>query len=429
LLPGQPKGSNVQLVPRHIRPELLNALGEARVVCLLGPRQAGKSTLVRDIAATDLRARYLTLDDPATLALAREDPTGFLAGTERLAIDEIQRAPDLLLSIKRAVDTDPRPGRFLITGSANIITHPRVADALPGRVDYMALWPFSQAELGERRSTFLERAFSGEPPDVEQPPIGRAGYAERVIKGGFPEIVRATPDRRRRFFSGYVDSILGREIDELGSVRDVESTKRLLRLAAARSASLTNLSSLARELDIDHKTVANRLHSLEQLFTLIRLPAWHANLGHRVIRSDKLHLADTGMLCFLIGADSTRLEADGTVAGSVFETFAVTELVRLAATSALDTQLNLHHYRDQRGNEVDLVMELASGEVVGIEVKASATPDPRDASGLRLLRDKLGDRFRQGLLLHLGPDLLRLGDRIAAVPLATLWQAEASKAR
>lgn len=419
----------MQLIPRHIRPQLLDALGEARVVCLLGARQTGKSTLVRDIAANELRAPYLTLDDPATLALASEDPTGFLAGTERLVIDEVQRAPDLLLSIKRVVDADPDPGRYLITGSANIVTHPRIADALPGRVDYMNLWPFSQTELDERQSAFLELVFAGDTPGAKEPPIGRRGYAERVARGGFPEIARSKADRRRRFFAGYVDSILGREIDELGSVRDVESTKRLLRLVAARSASLTNLSSLGRELAIDHKTVANRLRSLEQLFTIIRLPAWHANLGHRVVRSDKLYLADTGMLCSLIGADATRLENDGGVAGSAFETFAVAELVRLAATSSLGTQLSLHHYRDQRGNEVDVVMELANGDVVGIEVKATATPDSRATAGLRLLRDKLGNRFRQGLLLHLGPDLLRFGERLAAVPLAALWQAEAPRGR
>jgi uncharacterized protein len=410
-------------IPRHIRPQLVEALKEARVACLLGARQTGKSTLVQAVAANEHPARYVTLDDPATLQLAREDPTGMVAGSERLAIDEIQREPDLLLAIKRVVDVDQSRGRFLITGSANIITHPRVADALPGRVDYMTLWPFSQAELTERKSVFLENAFAGITPRAENPPIGRAGYAERVVAGGFPEAVAVGPDRRRRFFSSYMDSILGREIDELGSVRDVESTTRLLQLVAARSGALTNLSSLGRELGIDHKTVANRLRSLEQLFMVVRLSAWHKNLGHRVVRSAKLHLADSGMLCSLVGADSRRLEQDGAIAGSVFETFAVGEIVRQASAGEFSTQLHLHHYRDQRGNEVDLVLEQFSGEVVGIEIKASATPRFTDTSGLRFLRERLGDRFRQGILLHLGTDTNQLGDRIAAVPLAALWQA------
>lgn len=412
----------MRLLPRHIRPLLVEALTEARVVCLLGARQSGKSTLIRSVADDEHPARYLTLDDPATLELARDDPNGFVAGTERLVIDEIQRAPDLLMAIKRVVDTDPTRGRFLVTGSANIITHPRVADALPGRVDYMTLWPFSQNELTERRPSFLESAFAGRLPRIAEAPIGRSGYAERIVRGGFPEAVAADAARRRRFFAGYVDSILGREIDELATVRDVEAAARILRLAAARSAALTNLSSIGRELGIDHKTVAKHLRSLEQLFMVIRLPAWHVNLGHRVIRTAKLHVADTGLLCSLIGADTARLEQDGGLAGSAFETFAVTEVIRQASVSDLGPLLGFHHFRDQRGNEVDLVVERADGDIVGIEVKASATPRLRDAAGLSLLRDRLGERFRLGVLLHLGPDSIPLGDRISAVPLAGLWQ-------
>jgi hypothetical protein len=412
----------MRLIPRHIRPLLVEVLGEARIACLLGPRQSGKSTLVRAVTADEHPAAYLTLDDPATLALAREDPTSFVAGSERLAIDEIQRAPDLMLAIKQVVDRDQSRGRFLITGSANIITHPRIADALPGRVDYLTLWPFSQGELAERVPTFLEKAFAGDLPGLEDPPVGRAGYADIVVRGGFPEAVRAEAAQRQRFFGGYVGSILGREVGELGSVRDTEAAARILRLAAARSAALTNLSAIGRELEMDHKTVANHLRNLEQLYMVVRLPAWHANLGHRVIRTAKLHIADTGLLCSLLGVDAKRLIDDGTLAGSVFETFAVTEIVRQASSGNLAHDLHLHHYRDQPGNEVDLVLERLGGDVVGIEVKASANPRPRDAAGLKLLRDRLGDRFRQGILLHLGPTSIPIGERISAIPLAALWQ-------
>lgn len=412
----------MRLLPRHVRPSLVEALAEARVACLLGPRQSGKSTLVRAIAAEEHPARYVTLDDPATLAQAREDPTGFVARTERMAIDEIQRAPDLMLAIKIVVDTDQARGRFLITGSANVITHPRVADALPGRVEYLTLWPFSQVELAERRPAFLEGAFAGEAPRVEDPPVGRAGYAEMVVRGGFPEAVRAEAGRRRRFFAGYVDSILGREVDELGSVRDPEATARVLRLAAARSAALANMTAIGRELGIDHKTVGNHLRSLEQLFLVVRLPAWHANLGHRVVRTPKLHIADSGLLCSLIGVDEERLVTDGTLAGGVFESFAVTEIMRQADCGDFAHGLTLHHYRDQPGNEIDLVLERPNGDVVGIEVKASANPHPREATGLKLLRERLGDRFKQGFLLHLGATTIPIGDRISAVPLAALWR-------
>jgi predicted AAA+ superfamily ATPase len=412
------------MIPRQIRSLLVESLAESRVVALLGARQVGKSTLVRAVAEADHPARYVTLDDPAILTFAREDPTGFVSGGERLAIDEVQRAPDLMLAIKRVVDQDPTRGRFLLTGSADLITHPRIADALPGRVDYLTLWPFSQAELSERRSSFLGKAFDGEAPTVRKPPIGRAGYAEKVVRGGFPEVVGSTAARRRRFFAGYVDSILGREVSELASVRDAELSGRALRLVAARSGALTNLSALGRELGIDHKTVGNHLRALEQLYMVIRLPAWHANLGHRLVRSAKLHLADTGLLCSLIGVNANRLTEDGAIAGSAFETFAVAEVVRLAGVSDLDPTLRLHHYRDQSGNEVDLVLERAGGEVVGIEVKASATPLPRHAKGLRLLQERLGKRFRLGLVLHLGPESIRLGERISAVPLAALWESD-----
>lgn len=412
----------MRFVPRHIRSDLVTALGDSRIACLLGPRQAGKSTLVRVVAATEHPARYVTLDDPTVLALAREDPVGFVAGGEPMAIDEVQRAPELLLALKAVVDRDQSRGRFLLTGSANIITHPRIADALPGRIEYLTLWPFSQAELAEREPTLLEAAFAGEAPHVEDAPVGRAAYAERLVRGGFPEAVWADAPRRRRFFSGYVDSILGREVAELGSVRDAEAAARILRLAAARSAALTNMTAIGRELGIDHKTVGNHLRSLEQLFLVARLPAWHANLGHRVVRTPKLHIADTGLLCALIGADAERLENDGSVAGSAFETFAVTEVMRQAGRGVLAHDLGLHHYRDQAGNEVDLVLERHNGDVVGIEVKASATPRPGDAAGLRLLRDRLGDRFKYGLLLHLGGGSIPIADRITAIPLAALWR-------
>ncbi|HKI67721.1 MAG TPA: ATP-binding protein [Solirubrobacterales bacterium] len=409
------------LVDRHIRPSLVGALSEARVVCLLGARQAGKTTLVRSVAADEHPGRYVSLDDPAALDVARNDPAGFVAGGDRLVIDEVQRAPDLLLAIKRVVDSNPARGQFLLTGSANILTLPQIADALPGRVDYMTLWPFSQAELSGVRSGFIENALAGEAPSIEGAPVGRSAYSDLIARGGFPEAVEAGEARRRRFFAGYADSILGREIDEVSSLRDSEASGRVLRLLAARSAALTNFSSIARELGIDHKTVANHVRALDQLFLVVRLPAWHANLGHRVIRSAKLHIADTGMLCSLLGVDTDRLTEDGTLAGAVFETFVVNEVVRLVSVAELASLLSLHHYRDRRGNEVDLVLEHAGGDVVGIEVKASATPRLQDAAGLALLRDNLGDRFRHGIVLHLGPETTSLGDRLTAVPLMGLW--------
>jgi predicted AAA+ superfamily ATPase len=247
------------------------------------------------------------------------------------------------MAIKRVVDIDNARGQFLLTGSANILTLPKIVDALPGRIDYLTLWPFSQRELIGPRGVFLENALAGRAPSVGAAPVGRPGYAEQIVRGGFPEVVQAGASGRGRFFSGYIDSILGREASELASIRNTQTAARVLRLAAARSAALTNHSSIGRELGIDHKTVASHLRVLEQLFLVVQLPAWHSNLGHRVVRTSKLHIADSGMLCSLIGADTRRLEADGGLAGSVFESFAVSEVIRQASVSDIGHLLSLHH--------------------------------------------------------------------------------------
>lgn len=423
----------MEFIPRLLQPLVTQALGESRAVCVLGPRQAGKSTLVHAIVEGEFPGAYVSLDDTPTLDAARNDPAGFIARAP-LAIDEVQRAPELLLAIKRAVDARPDRGQFLLTGSANIMTLARVADALPGRVDYLTLWPLSQQELAakarpggdavETRPDFAERWLRGEVSQITGAPIGRAAYAGRVSAGGFPESVSSASARRIRFFNGYVDTILGRGLEDVASVRNVEAVGRLLRLLAARSGALANAAALSAELSIDAKTAASYLHMLEQLFLVIRLPAWHVNLGHRVVKSAKVHLADTGLLCALLGFDSERLVQDAGVGGAAFETFVVTEIARSLAYSASGPLLRLYHYRDQRGVEVDLVIEHADGDVVAVEVKSSATPRAADAAGLRFLRDKLGARFRAGILLHVGPDSQRFGDRIHAVPLAALLDAE-----
>lgn len=410
------------LVERHLRPVIASSLAESRAVCVLGARQVGKSTLVRLIAEDEHRAPYVTLDDPATLDAAIADPTGFLSDRERLVIDEVQRAPELLLAIKRRVDENNARGQFLLTGSANLRTHPGIADALPGRVDYLTLWPFSQAELAGSAHGFIERGFAGQVPTISGAQIGRGAYADAIVRGGFPEATAASAAGRLRFFAGYVDSILGREVADMTSIREVENVGRVLRLAAARTAALANQSAIARDLGVDHKTVAAHLRVLEQLFLVVRLPAWHVNLGHRIAKTAKVHIADTGMLTALTGMDAQRLAGDPTAAGGPFETFAVSELIRQATASPLAPLLRFFHFRDQRSNEVDLIIEHASGNVVGVEVKSGATPRPADAKGLALLRNQLGERFRCGVVLHTGPETIPLADRIWAVPLAGLWK-------
>jgi len=408
-------------VPRSLATTALEAMADARVVALLGPRQAGKSTLARKLAADDLRADYLTLDDEDVRALALGDPRGFVAGLGRCAvIDEIQRAPDLLLAIKARVDLDDAPGQFLITGSANLRRVPTVGDALPGRVDYLTLWPFTQGEVAGRRETFLDWLLHGAAPAVRGAPVGRAAYAELLLAGGFPEARRRRGAARARFFEGYVDSIVERDVPDVARVHDPVAVGTLLRLVAARSGGIARYDTLARDAGVDGKTARAYVDVLERLFLVrVRRP-WHVNLGKRQVKAPKLYVADTGLLAALVGADARRVAADDGLAGALFETFVATELERQAAWS--EQALGFWHLRDG-DREVDVIVERPSGEIAGIEVKASATVRPQDFRGLVHLRDRVGERMAAGVVVYAGERTLPFGDRLWAMPLSGLWTA------
>ncbi len=411
--------SGVSYIDRVLASEIVSAMAEARVVGLLGARQVGKSTLVRRLAAGPLALDYLTLDNEQTRAAASADPVGFLADLGGpTAIDEIQRVPELLLAIKVVVDRDNAAGQFLITGSANLRRIPTVADALPGRVDYLTLWPFTQAELEGTDGRFLDRLFSCEVPRITDAPVGRAAYLARLLAGGFPEGVRRGDANRVRYFGSYVSSLLERDIVETSPLRDPSIATRAIRLVAARSGSLARFDSIGSDLGINGKTAQSHLEALERLFLVRIRSAWTVNLGKRQIKAPKLYIADSGMLAGLLGANSARLASDPGLAGALFETFAATELERLA--SAGPDIYTFSHFREGE-RKVDVVVEDPSGRIVGLEVKAAATVRSRDWSGLAMLRDELGERFVAGAVLYAGERTLRLTDRIWAVPLSGLW--------
>ncbi len=407
-------------IERNIRLAVVEALTEARAVCLLGARQSGKSTLARAIAGREHPAEYLTLDDEGTRRAALEDPTGFIAGvTGSAVIDEVQRAPDLMLALKERLDTNDARGQFLLAGSANLLTLPTIADALPGRVDYVRLWPFSQGELAGERESFIDRLFAGEAPHVADAAVGRGAYAARLVTGGFPDAQHRSARGRERFFASYVASLLGRDLGDVSGVRDTDGVERLLALLAARSAGLVSSRALAGELGVDHKTVATRTRVLEDLFLVARLQPWHTNLGSRQVRTPKLHLTDTGLLTHLLNVNAAGLVKSPTLAGPIFETFAAMELARQSGWA--ESSASLFHYRDKQQREVDIVLELRSGEVAGVEIKTAAGVTPKDFAGLRHLRDKLGARFKMGVVLYTGQRTLSFGERLAAVPLCGLW--------
>lgn len=392
-------------------------------MALLGARQVGKSTLVHELTKAEYPAEYITLDDPAAARAARADPTEMIANLRGPAvIDEIQRAPDLLLAIKVKLDSDNSRGQFLLTGSADLLTLPTVADALPGRVEYLRLWPFSQAELRGARSDFVDLVFAGQFPRVSDAPVGRRAIARSLLRGGYPEAQGQTMRGLTRFFESYVDSLLSRDLTDVANVREPAKVSDVLQMLAARSGAILSVDGIAKDLGISRVTVEKHLAVLERLFLVRRLRAWHRNLGAKLVKSPKVHVVDSGLLAHLTGADETRIAEDGAMAGAMLESFAAMELVRLA--ELCDQPPLVHHYRDHRQREVDIVLERRSGEIVGVEVKAGASPDADDFAGLRHLRDTLGERFKAGVLLYTGSQTIPFGDRIAAVPVSGLWQGE-----
>lgn len=393
------------------------------MVAILGPRQAGKSTLARELITQGWQAAYLTLDDEPTLAAARDDPTGFIADIEGSAvIDEVQRAPDLMLAIKKRVDLDQTRGQFLITGSANLVTLKTVQDALPGRVDYLNLFTLSQAEIEHLPDNgLIDALHEGRVPFLSGVPAGTRMYAKRFVAGGYPDAFRRTEASRLRFFRSYVQSVIERELPDITDLRRPDIPPLLLNLVASRSAGILNVASMARDLRVDENTALAHLKLLEDLMLVRRNAPWYRNLGQRQIKAPKIYLTDPGLLAALIGANAERVMSDPTIKGMLFETAVVTELIKLAASSLRPPEQ--FHYRDAKQREIDLVLEWPDGSVVAIEVKASSSVASEDLRALRYLRDKVGDAFKAGLILNCGEHTLPFGDRIHAVPIQALWSA------
>lgn len=405
------------ILDRPIEQRIRRDLGDTRVVLLAGPRQAGKTTLARKVAGKDMQ--FLTLDDPATLAAAQSDPTGFVRGLGRAVIDEVQRAPGLLLAIKQSVDEDTRPGRFLLTGSANLMTLPKVADSLAGRMSVIDLLPLSAAEVMRRSGGFLEKAFKGAPRDAEKPLLGE-DLRDLVLPGGYPEArARKTWQRQRAWCLDYAKSIVERDVREIAQVDKLREMPRMLRALAHHSGQLVNNTKLGSSLGLTHVTAQRYTGIFEQLYLLRHLPAWSGGGLARLTRTPKLHFLDAGLLAALRGVTPATLAENRTEFGAVLETFVFSELLKQTAWE--EGRYDFTHFRDKEHNEVDLVIEDDTRGVVGIEVKASATLTPKDLKGMRLLAEATGKRFRCGIVLYDGKVTLPFGDRLWAAPISSIW--------
>lgn len=409
------------MIRRHITPRLRDALADSPVVLLNGARQTGKSTLAQQVAATDHPARYVTLDDATLLAAAQDDPAGFLGGLDKpVILDEVQRAPDLFMAIKADVDRHREPGRYLLTGSADVMLLPQLAESLVGRMELLTLWPFSQGELDATEERFVDALFSVSPPPSTEP-ADRADLMRRVLTGGYPEAVaRSSADRRGAWLDGYVTTITQRDVRDLANIDRLAAIPRLLALLASRATGLLNYAALARDLGLPQSTLKRYMALLEATFLYQPLPAWSANLGKRLVKSPKILLNDTGLIAHLVGATPERLSSEPPLIGSLLESFAAVEIKKQIGWSR--TRPQLYHFRTQTGQEVDLLLEAPSGQVVGVEVKATSTVSKRHFQGLRALQDRLGDRFARGVVLYTGREAVPFGKRLHAWPISALWQ-------
>ncbi|MGH7151361.1 MAG: ATP-binding protein [Planctomycetota bacterium] len=409
-----------RLYPRFVGARLEEALVDSPVVLVHGPRQCGKTTLARTVGEPR-GCGYFSFDDGVALAAARADPAGFVDELpERAILDEVQRVPELFPALKMAVELRRTPGRFLLTGSTNVLLVPRLSESLAGRMEIVRLHPLAQSELAGRRPRFLEALFAGR---IGTRRVERLGteLLERVAAGGYPAaLARPSPRRRAAWYRDYVETLVQRDVRDLARIRSLDLVPRLLTLAAGQTARLLNVSDLAAPFQVSRPTIREYVTLLERLFLLEELPPWHVNRLSRLVKTAKLHLGDPGLACAVLGLDAGALAKDREAFGQMLETFVFQELRRQASWEG--DELRFHHFRDRDGAEVDIVVERGAREVVGIEVKAGASVRAEDFRGLRRLRDAAGKRFAAGAVLYDGETSASFGDGLFAVPIRGLWE-------
>lgn len=435
--------SNPEFYSRSIAPLLVEALEDSPVVLIHGPRQCGKTTLAQITCAPDTLAwpgnplvreyspqnrdySYFSFDDPVTRDGARSDLIGFVTALpKRVILDEVQRVPELFEAIKIAVDRQRTPGRFLLTGSTNVLLVPRLSESLAGRLQIVPLHPLTQYELtrpsipSHPHADFLDALFGDGFPVFRRQRLGHQ-LSRKIVSGGYPAaLMRPTSRRQANWYRSYIEALVQRDVRDISRVRSLDVLPRLLRAAAAQTARLFNLSSLASPFELSRTSIENYVTLLERLFLLERVPPWHSNRLTRLVKSPKLHLTDTGLAAAMLGADTGTLTANRALLGHLLETFVFQELRRQASWN--DMQTEFLHFRDKDGAEVDIVIEQPSGAIAGVEVKAAATVKPSDFRGLRKLKEAAGDRFARGVVLYDGETSVPFGKCLHAVPISRLW--------
>ena len=400
---------------RDLAPATLDALRDMPVVVVSGLRQAGKTTFLQHEPGLRDR-RFVSLDDFAQLAAAQRNPETFVAGDEPLTIDEAQRCPALLTAIKREVDRRRRPGRFLLSGSANFALLRGISETLAGRAVYLALHPFSRREIAETtlEEPFLLRFFdSGQLPERRRmKPIA----ADEVLRGGMPSVALGQVRNTNVWFRGYEQTYLERDVRELSQVGDLIAFRHLLRLAALRSGQILRQSELARDAKLNATTAGRYLRVMEASFVLSRVGPWLSNRASRLIKSPKLYVGDAGLAAFLAGVENLGPQSEEPLRGALFETYVAQNLAAILA--AWRPQARLAFFAQQGRREVDFVIEVGR-DTLAIEVKAASRWDDRELGGLEAFLS-VTRRCRAAILAYNGTEAVQLGDRLWAIPLGLL---------
>ena len=408
---------------RNITKNLTDSLSDTPVVLLIGARQVGKSTLVKSLDIENYKPQYITFDDLTILNAARTNPKAFIESVETPVIfDEVQRVPDIFLPVKEKVDKNPVSGEFLLTGSANVLLLPKIADSLAGRMEVVRMYPLSQGEIEGRRENFIDLICADDfklPKATDSEP--REELFGRIFSGGYPEAVkRKNEARRRAWFNSYITTLLQRDVRDLANIEGLADLPRLLSVLAARAAGLVNYADISRSSGLPQSTLKRYLTLLKSIFLVQEIPAYSGNMTRRLMKSSKLFFNDTGLLAYLQNLSWEKIKFDPALAGLLLENFVVTELKK--GQSWADTPVEILHFRTSNDQEVDIVLELPNGEVVGVEIKSGASVSSRAFKGLKILEESLGKKFKRGIVIYAGEKPVAFDAKMFAIPIHTMWQ-------
>ena len=408
---------------RSLKNKLERAFLRSRVILLNGARQVGKTTLIKEISK-EKNYSYLTFDDASIAALAKNDPQGFVASLQKpIILDEIQRVPELFLALKMDVDTDPTPGKYILTGSANPLLLPRLGDSLAGRMEIFNLYPLSQGEIKGIHETWIDKIYdqSIHPLALSSIKTTKQELYSAILKGGYPGIQDYDAEGKNSWFKSYISTILDRDVRDLANIEGLNKFPLLLALLATRTGTVLNIADLSRSIQISTTTLQRYLTILQTLFFVTYQQPWYANLGKRLVKAPKTYLLDTGLLTSLLGIHLDRMLAYPDMMGGILENFVVNELIKQASWSKTDVKF--YHFRTSDGIEVDIIMENARGDVVGIEIKNSSSTSPQDFKGLAYVQEQLGNKFIRGIVLYTGTTNYPYNEKICVLPISSLWSA------